>query len=65
MVWLESVGRWLNDQSIETLNLLGAWVGNPSDDDGVASVPCLKDGERNVWLGTLTSDEGSLAGKGQ
>ena len=47
------------------MNLLGTWVGNPSDDDSVASVPCLEDGEWNVWLATLASEESSLGGEGQ
>ena len=64
LVWLEAIGRWLNDQSIETLNLLGTWVGDPSDDDSVAGVPCLKDGEWDVWLGALASNESSLGGEG-
>jgi hypothetical protein len=47
------------------LNLLGTWVGYPSDDDGVAGVPCLEDGEWDIWLAALASEESSLAGEGQ
>jgi len=65
LVWLEAIGRRLNDQSIDTLNLLGTRVGNPSDDDSVTGVPCLKDGEWDVWLGALASNESSLGGEGQ
>ena len=65
LVILEAIGRWLNDQRIETLDLLRTWVGNPSDDDGVASVPGLEDFERNVRLLALASEESSLRGKGE
>lgn len=65
LVWLEAIAGWLNDQSIETLNLLGTWVGDPSDDDSVTGVPCLEDGERDIWLGTLASEESSFGGEGQ
>ena len=47
------------------MNLLGTWVGDPSDDDGVAGVPCLKNGEWDIWLGALAGKEGSLGGEGQ
>jgi len=65
LVWLGAVRGWLNDQSIETLNLLGTWVGDPSDDDGVASVPCVEDGEWNIWLRTLAGDEKRLGSEGE
>jgi len=65
LVWLEAVGGWLNNESIEAGDLLRAWVCDPSDDDGVASVPCLQDSEWDVWLRTLASEESSLGSEGR
>jgi len=67
LVWAGSgrVGRWLDDESIETLDLLGGLLGHPSNDDGVACVPGVKDGEWDVWLRALTSEESGLGREGQ
>jgi hypothetical protein len=47
------------------LNLLGTyWGGNPSDDDGVAGVPCLEDGEWDIWLSALACKEIGLGSEG-
>lgn len=64
LIWLEAVGGWRDDQSIETLHLLWAWVADPADEDGVARVPGLEDLEGHVGLTTLASKERSLGGKG-
>jgi len=66
LVWLGAVCRWLNDQSIKPLYLLGGTrVGNPSDDDGVAGVPCLEKGEWYIGLAALALEESSLGSEGQ
>jgi len=59
------VGRWLNNESVEALDLLGSLEGNPSEDDGVARVPQVQHLERNRGLRTLAGDEGGLGGEGQ
>ena len=65
LVGLEAVGGGLDDQRIKALDLLDARAGDPSDDDGVASVPRLEDGEGDVGLGALAREESSLGGEGQ